>query len=163
MRARPSEPVLSPVTPFKQAQAALAHADSAGTEGRAEPERILIVEDEFLVAAQIESALVDAGYEVVGITSSGEEAIELAISHEPSLAVVDIRLAGEVDGIEVALALFTQRRIRCIFATAHADQDMRARAAPAAPLGWLQKPYSSATLLRAVRQALAELRRDSDG
>ena len=119
--------------------------------------RILIVEDDFLVAMQMESALTDAGFEVAGIASSCEDAIELASSEQPRLAVMDIRLAGERDGIDTALALFARHRIRCIFATAHHDEHARRRAEPAVPLGWLAKPYTMASLVTMVRRALAEL------
>lgn len=119
--------------------------------------RILIVEDDFLVAMQMESALTDAGFEVAGIASSCEDAIELASSEQPRLAVMDIRLAGERDGIDTALALFARHQIRCIFATAHQDEHARRRAAPAIPLGWLAKPYTMTSLVTMVRRALAEL------
>jgi DNA-binding NarL/FixJ family response regulator len=119
--------------------------------------RILIVEDDFLVAMQMESALTDAGFEVAGIASSSEDAIELASSEQPRLAVMDIRLAGERDGIDTALALFAQHQIRCIFATAHHDEHVRQRAEPAVPLGWLAKPYTMTSLVTMVRRALQEL------
>jgi len=119
--------------------------------------RILIVEDDFLVAMQMESALTDAGFEVAGIASSCEDAIELASSEQPRLAVMDIRLAGERDGIDTALALFDRHQIRCIFATAHHDEHVRRRAEPAVPLGWLAKPYTMTSLVTMVRRALQEL------
>lgn len=114
--------------------------------------RILIVEDDYLVASDIEAALTTAGLEVVGVAASAEEAIALAASHAPSLAVMDIRLAGERDGIDAALELFREHGLRCIFATAHADDDARHRAAPAKPLAWLQKPYSVASLVALINQ-----------
>jgi two-component system, response regulator PdtaR len=114
--------------------------------------RVLIVEDDYLVASDIEAALTAAGLEVVGVAASAEEAIALAASHAPSLAVMDIRLAGERDGIDAALELFRAHGLRCIFATAHADDDARHRAAPAKPLAWLQKPYSVASLLALINQ-----------
>ena len=117
----------------------------------------MVVEDDFLVAMQMESALTEAGFEVAGVAASGEDAIELAISERPRLVVMDIRLAGDRDGIDTALQLFAELGIRCIFATAHQDEQARKRAAPAAPLGWLQKPYTMTSLVGMVRQALNEL------
>jgi two-component system, response regulator PdtaR len=121
------------------------------------PERILVVEDDFLVAMQMEAALTEAGFEIAGVASSGEDAIELAMSQRPCLVVMDIRLAGDRDGIDTALQLFAEQGIRCIFATAHHDEHARRRAAPAVPLGWLQKPYTMTSLVGIVRAALDEL------
>jgi two-component system, response regulator PdtaR len=76
-----------------------------------------------------------------------------------SLAVMDVRLAGEGDGIHTALEIFRKFEIRCIFATAPHDQHSFERAQPAMPLGWLQKPYSIISLVNAVRRARRELDR----
>lgn len=121
-------------------------------------ERVLIVEDDLLIASQMEAALEDAGFEVVGLAASGEEALELAKAEPPMLAVVDIRLAGDRDGVETALDLFRHHGIRCIFASAHADSEARSRAEPAAPLGWLRKPYGMASLTTMVLRAVESLR-----
>ena len=114
--------------------------------------RVLIVEDEYLVASELEAALTAAGLEVVGVAASAEEASVLAADHSPSLAIMDIRLAGKRDGVDSALELFCNHGLRCIFATAHADDEERHRAAPAQPLAWLQKPYSIASLLALIKQ-----------
>jgi DNA-binding NarL/FixJ family response regulator len=135
-----------------------ARDDGAGSDERsAKPERILVVEDDFLVAMQMESALVEAGFDVAGIAATGEDAIELAISERPHIVVMDIRLAGDRDGIDTALQLFAEQGLRCIFATAHHDEQSQRRAAPAVPLGWLHKPYTMVSLVGMVRSALAEL------
>jgi two-component system, response regulator PdtaR len=117
--------------------------------------RVLIVEDDFLIAMQTESALTDAGFHVVGIATTAEEAIELTREHRPQIAVMDIRLAGRRDGIEAAGELFRNFGVRCVFATAHDDQRTRERAQPFAPLGWLAKPYTMASLITLVRQAIS--------
>jgi DNA-binding NarL/FixJ family response regulator len=119
---------------------------------------ILIVEDDFLVATQMEIALSEAGFEVVGTVSSGEEALQLAKKHCPTLVVMDIRLAGAMDGIDTAIELFRLHRIRCLFASAHSDEDARRRAETVAPLVWLQKPYMMESLAASVRSALIEVR-----
>jgi DNA-binding response OmpR family regulator len=139
-------------------QLAFARDDTAGANERPDRlERILVVEDDFLVAMQMESALVEAGFEVAGTAATGEDAIELALTERPRLVVMDIRLAGDRDGIDIALQLFAKQGIRCIFATAHHDEQSRQRAAPAGPLGWLAKPYTMASLVGMVRRALDEL------
>jgi two-component system, response regulator PdtaR len=135
-----------------------AHTEHSGPRAReATAERILLIEDDFLVAAQIEAALMEAGFEIAGIAASADEAIELASSRRPVLCVMDIRLTGTRDGIEAAIEIFKAHGIRCIFATAHFDQDARVRAEKAVPLGWLQKPFSMTSLVAAVRGAVREL------
>ena len=123
---------------------------------------ILVVEDDFLVAMQIEAALTEAGFALTGTAASGEEALAMAAAIRPGLVLMDIRLAGKMDGVDAALALFRDHRIRCIFATAHHDPEVRRRAAPAEPLGWLAKPYAMPAMLEAVRQGFADLAADSD-
>ena len=118
--------------------------------------RILIVEDDFLAASEIEAVLTEAGYEVAGMANRAEEAVRLAKSEKPDLAIMDIRLVGRLDGIDAALEIFRETGVRCIFATAHQDPGMRARAEPAAPLGWLPKPYAPHALHAMVNRALAE-------
>jgi DNA-binding NarL/FixJ family response regulator len=138
---------------------ALARDDDLGAEVRANrAPKILVVEDDFLVATEMEVALQIAGFVVTGVAASADEAIALARSTSPDLAIVDIRLYGPRDGVDAALVMFRDHAIRCIFATAHADAAVRNRAAPAAPLGWLQKPYSMPLLIDTVRQALAQKR-----
>jgi DNA-binding response OmpR family regulator len=121
-------------------------------------DRILIVEDDLLVATQMEAALADAGFGIVGIATTGREALQLAGAESPTLVVMDIRLPGDRDGIDTALELFRLHGIRSIFASANSDQEARQRAKPASPLGWLQKPYTMASLTDIVRAALSELR-----
>ena len=119
--------------------------------------RILIVEDDFFVALDLEAGLVNAGMVVVGPARTAEEAVALARAENPQLAVMDIRLASARDGIDAALDLYRDFGIRSIFASAHADPMFRKRAEPASPLGWLQQPYTVDAVVRSVRQAIAEL------
>jgi two-component system, response regulator PdtaR len=122
------------------------------------PDRILVIEDDLLIATQIEITLTEAGFEVVGVAPTGEEALELAAKEPPDLAVVDISLAGDRDGVDTALELFRAHGVRCIFATAYSDEEARQRAAPATPFGWLQKPYTMASLTDMVTKAADEVR-----
>jgi two-component system, response regulator PdtaR len=121
--------------------------------------RILIVEDDYLVAAALEGGLTDAGLEVVGVASSADEAVRLAEATRPTLAIMDIRLNGRRDGVDAALEIFRSTGVRCIFATAHHDPPTRARAQAAAPLGWLGKPYTVDFVIAMIKTALRELRR----
>lgn len=123
---------------------------------RREPARILVVEDDFLIAMQTEAALAAAGFHVIGTAATAEHALELAEKERPALAVMDIRLASKRDGIDTARELYHELNIRCIFATAHDDEQTRKRAAPYAPLGWLAKPYTSASLIALVADAVGK-------
>src|SRR6266436_5946996 len=88
-------------------QLVYAREDSAGSDEQIEPRaRILVVEDDFLVAAEIEIALSDAGFDVAGVATSADEAVELAQSQRPALVVMDVRLAGERDGMHAAVEIF---------------------------------------------------------
>ncbi|WP_459852705.1 response regulator [Dongia sp. agr-C8] len=120
--------------------------------------RILVVEDDYFVASDLEGGLRDAGLEVVGPVPTAEEALALARSERPLLAVMDIRLAGAKDGIDAALELYRELGIRCIFASAHVEPPYRQRAAAASPLGWVQKPYTIDTVVETVKRALPEVK-----
>jgi DNA-binding NarL/FixJ family response regulator len=141
----------------QQPFAALARDDQLAVEQKpGQGPRILVVEDDFLVASEIEVALQSAGFAVTGVAASADEAIALAQNNKPDLAIIDIRLHGKRDGVDAALVLFREHAIPCIFATAHADEAVRARAAAASPRGWLQKPYTMPLLIEVVRRALAQ-------
>jgi two-component system, response regulator PdtaR len=120
--------------------------------------RILIVEDEYLVATAAEEALTSAGYVVVGSAATAAEAIEKAVSQSPDLIVMDVKLAAGSSGIDAAKEIFARTRIRCIFATAHVDVATRALANTADPLNWLPKPYAGSDLVRAVGVAMGILK-----
>jgi len=122
--------------------------------GTRKEQRILIVEDDFLIAADAQSALREAGFEVVGIAASADEATDLVSARQPALAIMDIRLSGRRDGIDLALELFQTFGLRCVFATAHIDAESQKRAKAAQPLGWLAKPYTTSSLVTLVRGVL---------
>jgi DNA-binding NarL/FixJ family response regulator len=158
MTAQPGPPESHQALPSRTSQFPFAPDERTGSAGlSATPPRILIVEDDFLVATEMENALIDAGFEIAAVASSAEEAIELALEHRPLLAVMDIHLATRRDGVEAAIELFRRHGIRCIFATAHSDADTRRRAAPAQPLGWIAKPYTMSSLVALVEEAVTEL------
>jgi DNA-binding NarL/FixJ family response regulator len=131
-----------------------AAARDSKVAGTGRPARVLIVEDEYLIALELENRLLEAGFVVTGIAATADEAISRARSEDPDLAIMDIRLAGRRDGVEAALELFRSFGIRSIFASAHADPSTRKRAEPASPIGWLQKPYPGDALLRLIRDFL---------
>jgi two-component system, response regulator PdtaR len=116
--------------------------------------RILIVEDDYFVAMEVEHQLQQAGFEVVGIASTAEQALKIGAAERPVLAIMDIRLAGPRDGVDAAIELQSRYEIPSIFATAHGDNETRRRANEARPLGWLTKPFSSSALLATIKAAL---------
>jgi len=131
-------------------------APSGGNEatGGEKRSRILIVEDDYFVAIGLEQNLQEAGFDVVGIAATAEEAMSLAAGTKPHLAIMDIRLAGKRDGIDAAIELQATYGIPSLFATAHGDPATRIRAEKARPAGWLTKPYSNLTAVEIVRQIL---------
>jgi DNA-binding NarL/FixJ family response regulator len=120
--------------------------------------KVLIVEDDHLVAIEAEATLCEAGFEVTGIAATADEAIALAKSTVPDVVLMDIRLAGQRDGIEAAQQLVTETGLRSIFASAHNDSATRARGAVARPVGWLSKPYQPHALVDAVNEAIKQLK-----
>jgi DNA-binding NarL/FixJ family response regulator len=126
---------------------------SSGRSGRAP--RILIVEDDYIVSLEIEHALTQAGFVVVGMVGAAEAAIAQALALAPTLVIMDIRLRGPRDGIDAATEIYSQTGIRSIFATAHQDETVRHRARAAAPLGWLPKPYDPNALIELIREVLS--------
>lgn len=118
-----------------------------------QPSRILLVEDEALIALDLEASLRSRGYHVVSVVS-GEEAIDAAERQPPDLVLINMRLEGGMDGVQVAAALRTRHDPAIIFLTAYAEKDLIERAKSTEPYGYLTKPVSPEDLLRAVEATL---------
>jgi CheY-like chemotaxis protein len=116
---------------------------------------ILIVEDEALVASYIEEVLTSSGFHVAGIASSGAEALSHVHEHRPDLALIDIRLTGPIDGIDLASRLREQFGLPAIFLSGLIDDHTVERAAAAQPLGFLQKPFRPSQVFNAIERALS--------
>jgi PAS domain S-box-containing protein len=116
--------------------------------------RIMIVEDERITAEDIHDILSHLGYEVTAVVSSGEEAIRQAEQTKPDLVMMDIRIKGEMDGVEAAREIRERFGIPAIYLTAHADRETLDRAKLAEPLGYLIKPFQEAELLASIEMAL---------
>lgn len=121
---------------------------------RSKPASILIVEDEALIASYIEEVLSESGFHVAGIAASGPEALSLAAETAPALALVDIRLSGPIDGIELSSQLSEQFGLRSIFLSGLVDAETTRRAEAAKPLGFLAKPFLPSQVFKAIAQAL---------
>jgi CheY-like chemotaxis protein len=122
------------------------------------PVSLLIVEDEALIASYIQEVLQESGFVIAGVASSGPEAISLVTSSgPPDLALVDIKLAGPMDGIEVAQLLRGRFGIQSIFLSGICDPDTMERAQRIKPLGFLGKPFRPSQVFNALQRAVAEL------
>jgi len=122
--------------------------------------RIMVVEDERITAEDLRDILADLGYEVTAVVASGAEALEQAGRTSPDLVLMDIRIKGDLDGIETALKLREQFGIPVIYLTAHADQDTLERAREAEPLGYIVKPFQELELEASIEMALHNARAD---
>ena len=116
--------------------------------------RILIVEDERIVAGDIRSRLRRLGYTVVDMVSTGEEAVRRAEALHPDLVLMDIRLEGHMDGIQAAEAIRSRLDIPVIYLSAFADKQTVERAKVTEPFGYLIKPFEDSELHSTIEVAL---------
>jgi PAS domain S-box-containing protein len=120
----------------------------------AAPLNILIAEDESIVAMDIEEALKNARYSVLGIVSSGREAVQKASETRPDLVLMDIRLEGDMDGVQAARQIREKYNIPVIYLTAHSDPATLERAKRTEPYGYLLKPFEKENLYTTIEMAL---------
>lgn len=116
--------------------------------------KILVVEDESIVAKDIQFSLEKLGYEVCGIASTGERAIELTLAEDPDLVLMDIMLKGPINGIETAIRLRDEFASPVIFLTAYADQATLEKAKIAEPYGYIIKPFKEIDLQTSIEVAV---------
>jgi two-component system, response regulator PdtaR len=118
---------------------------------------ILIVEDEALIASYIREVLEESGFTIVGVASSGIEALTLAAEVRPDLALVDIKLAGPMDGIEVVQEMRRRFNVPAIFLSGVADPAVMDRARKTPALGFLEKPFRPSQVFNALQRALSQM------
>ncbi len=123
--------------------------------------RILLVEDEAVVALDIRNRLKSLGYDVIGIVSSGEEAVKVVDALRPDLILMDIMLDGEMDGIEAAGAIKERHNIAVIYLTAYADAQTLQRAKITEPFGYIIKPFEDRELGTTIEMALYKFHMES--
>lgn len=116
--------------------------------------RVLIVEDERVVATHVERSLTDAGYTVTGIAASAAEAASLVDDMRPDVALVDIRLRGKAEGFEIAERLRHESDVPVVYMTAHTDDDTLQRAAHTGAYGYVVKPFTIGEVKSALQVAL---------
>ncbi|MGF6773720.1 PAS domain S-box-containing protein [Paraburkholderia sp. GAS199] len=118
------------------------------------PARILVVEDDRVVARDIAQQMTRAGHTVVGMTARGEDALTLAADTTPDLVLMDVRLEGALDGIDTARLLRENLSLPVVFLTAYADEDTVRRATVTEPFGYVLKPFDDTQLRTVVEMAL---------
>ena len=124
--------------------------------------QILVVEDESVIAADIKDCLENLGYAVPAMAVSGEAAIAAAIATCPDLVLMDIRLKGEMDGIQAAEQIWNRLRIPVVYSTGHSDRSTMARAKATGPFGYVLKPVEEQELYVAIETALHRFRLDRE-
>ncbi|OGD72087.1 MAG: hypothetical protein A2Y64_09045, partial [Candidatus Coatesbacteria bacterium RBG_13_66_14] len=116
--------------------------------------KILVVEDEMIVARDIEARLENLGYAVIGLESTGEEAVRTALSATPDLVLMDIMLKGEMDGIQAAERINRELDVPVVYLTAYADETTLERAKITGPFGYIVKPFEQRGLHTTIETAL---------
>ncbi|MBL8944567.1 MAG: response regulator [Myxococcales bacterium] len=122
--------------------------------------RILVIEDERIVARELQQTLISMGYDVPVTVASADEALRVAAELSPDLALMDIRISGPADGIHTANELRRVHNLPVVFLTAYSDEATLDRAMVSEPFGYLIKPVSDTELRSAIEVALQRLRGD---
>lgn len=118
------------------------------------PAKVMLVEDERIVALGIKSVIEEFGYQVCCTPTSGEEVLEILKFRRPDLILMDIRLDGRLDGIETAAIVNEEYNIPIIFMTAFNDRETMDRAKKTGPVSYLTKPVEASALKKQIAQAL---------
>ena len=123
--------------------------------------KILIVEDESIIAEDISDSLISLGYRITGMVYSGEEAIEAAAQCRPDLVLMDVNLQGEIDGITAAAEIRARFQIPVVYLTAYADENTLRRVNATKPFGYIVKPFEEKNLHTTIQLALHRHEYDS--
>ncbi len=124
--------------------------------------RILVVEDEHIVAMGIKKMLKSLGYTVTGVASSGEDAISKAESTFPDVVLMDIMLKGEMDGVEAAREIREKFDVPVVYLTAYSDNKILERAKSTEPFGYIIKPFDEKDLYSSIEVALHRHRKENE-
>jgi two-component system, response regulator PdtaR len=115
--------------------------------------RVVIAEDEAIIRLDLKETLEEEGYEVVGETGRGDEAVELVKQQRPDLAILDVKMPG-MDGLEAASAITADKQAAVLILTAFSQRDLIEKARDAGALAYLVKPFQKSELIPAVEVAL---------
>ncbi len=127
-----------------------------------EKTKILIVEDEMIIAANISLQLTNLGYEVIGIIPRAEEALPLIRENQPDILLLDINLKGDMDGIDLAHLIQLEYKIPAIFLTANSDETHFNRAKAVNPYAFISKPFKKLDLQRAIELTLVRIQEEKN-
>ena len=119
--------------------------------------RVVIAEDEAIIRLDLKEILEEEGYEVVGETGRGDEAVELVRQHHPDLAILDIKMPG-MDGLTAAKAITSERLAAVLILTAFSQRDLIDQARDAGALAYLVKPFQKSDLVPAIELAIGRFR-----
>ncbi|TDI75792.1 MAG: response regulator, partial [Bacteroidetes bacterium] len=119
-------------------------------------ERILVVDDELIVAKDIQTKLIKFGYDVPAFASSGEKALKITerMQPQPDLVLMDIKLGGKKDGVEIAQQFRDRFNIPVVYVTAYTDEKILEQAMKTEPLGYLVKPFETRELYSTIKLAM---------
>lgn len=125
--------------------------------------KILVVEDEMIIAAKTSMQLTSLGYEVTGILPRGEEAVLHVEENKPDIVLLDINLKGKLDGIETARLMQQRNNIPIIYITANADEATFNRAKSTRPYAFISKPFKQLDLQRAIELTISRMAENETG
>jgi hypothetical protein len=125
------------------------------------PARVVVVEDERIVALHMQQQLVTLGYEVAGVAASGNVALDHIIRQRPDIVLMDIHIEGDIDGIETTTRIPAELQVAVIYLTAYSEETTLERARATNPYGYLIKPYSERELHATIQMALERGRVES--
>jgi CheY-like chemotaxis protein len=123
---------------------------------------ILVVEDESIISKDIQHSLKKLGYNVLGASSTGEKAIELALELKPDLVLMDIMLKGKLTGIDAAEKIKETLNIPVIFLTAYADEGTLAKAKVTEPYGYIIKPFKEIDIHTSIEMAIYKHQKEKE-
>jgi response regulator NasT len=123
------------------------------------PARVVIAEDEAIIRLDLKEILTTAGYEVVGETGRGDDAVRLVEEHQPDLAILDIKMPG-MDGVRAAREITSRHQVAVLLLTAFSQRDLIEEARDAGVAAYLVKPFQPRELLPAVAEVLSKARQD---
>jgi len=118
--------------------------------------KILIIEDELIIAKSLARQLKQLGYEVIGIASNGEKALEIVEASSPDLIFMDVVIAGDMDGIETAKRIQRNRNLPIIYVTAYGDEYTLRRIQESGNSEYILKPYQKQEIEEAIIMALSD-------
>ena len=132
---------------------------SVGTRENESLARVVIAEDEAIIRLDLKEILTSAGYDVVGESGRGDEAVEMVAEHEPDLVILDIKMPG-LDGLQAAREITSRHQVAVMLLTAFSQRDLIEEARDAGVSAYLVKPFQARELLPAVADVLSRARQE---